>query len=54
MELFKANYTTLFGVGAAVQEVKVPIHGCHCLIEVANKFLELEKSSIEIVRKHFE
>jgi len=49
MELFEANHSALFGVRAAVEKVKVPIHGCHSLIEVANKFLEFEKSSIEIL-----
>ena len=54
MELFKANHSALFCVRAAVEEVKVSIYSCDCLIEVANEFLEFEKPSIEIVREHFE
>jgi hypothetical protein len=50
MELFKTDHSpALFGVRTAVEEVKVPINGCYCLIKVANKFLEFEKPSIEIV-----
>lgn len=55
MQLLEAYHTAnLLGLWSTIKKVEVPIHSGHSLIEVANKFLEFEKSSIEILWKHFE
>jgi hypothetical protein len=54
MQLLEANDAVLLRVRATVKQVEVAIGRSYCLVKVAYKLLELEKTPVEIVRKHFE